>query len=113
MKTFLLFAPLIFTKELEVEVEINDKCTVNGTTYFGGSGDDSSGNDSSGDDKQKSNFVEDSFCFTTKTTEITKDSFTTKTSYSFPTNTNYYKNSSIKDDDYLFFTFFSFFMFFL
>jgi|694.fasta_scaffold143755_2 hypothetical protein len=104
MKTFLLFAPLIFTKELEVEVEINDKCTVNGTTYFGGSG---------SDDKQKSNFVEDSFCFTTKTTEITKDSFTTKTSYSFPTNTNYYKNSSIKDDDYLFFTFFSFFMFFL
>lgn len=102
MKTFLLFAPLIFTKELEVEVEINDKCIVNGTTYFSGS-----------DDKQKSNFVEDSFCFTTKTTEITKDSFQTNTKDSFPTNTNYYKNSSIKDDDELFFTFFTFFMFFL
>jgi hypothetical protein len=97
MKTFLLLTPLVFTKELEVE--INDKCIVNGTTYFDGNG------GGSGDDKQKSNFIEDSICFTTKTTEITKDSF--------QTNTNYYKNSSIKDEDDLFFTFFAFFIFFL
>jgi hypothetical protein len=105
MKTFLLLTPLVFTKELEVE--INDKCIVNGTTYFDGNG------GGSGDDKQKSNFIEDSICFTTKTTEITKDSFQTNTNYSFQTNTNYYKNSSIKDEDDLFFTFFAFFIFFL